>query len=336
MKYKYFLFKDIFNFERGSRLIKKNQISGNTAYISSTKLNNGINNYIDPPEFMNIYKNTLTLSNSGSYCYAFFHDYEFVASDHVTVLSLKDKSVNLNKYIALYLKPLIESMRDKYNFGREISNKRLSKEYIKLPIDKNNNVNWRFMENFMSKLEKSIYFDNEYILYNSTFKKDNLSVKDWDEFLIGGEEGLFTIEKGKETRKSLLKNFADSYPLIGASEYNNGYIGTWGKYKKIFKGNKITVSSNGAVGKAFYQEDDFIATADVNILSLKNYKLNKYIASFLCTIIEQESFRYNWGRKWSKERMEKSKIKLPVDSEKNPDFNFMEKYIKSLPYSNNL
>ena len=34
-----------------------------------------------------------------------------------------------------------------------------------------------------------------------------------------------------------------------------------------------------------------------------------------------------------KERLETFKIKLPVDKNKNPDFDFMENYIKSLPYS---
>jgi len=37
-----------------------------------------------------------------------------------------------------------------------------------------------------------------------------------------------------------------------------------------------------------------------------------------------------------KERLETFEIKLPTDNEGNPDWNFMETYIKSLPYSNNL
>ena len=36
------------------------------------------------------------------------------------------------------------------------------------------------------------------------------------------------------------------------------------------------------------------------------------------------------------DRMKKSLIKLPVDSDGKPDYKFMEDYIKSLPYSINL
>jgi hypothetical protein len=63
--------------------------------------------------------------------------------------------------------------------------------------------------------------------------------------------------------------------------------------------------------------------------------MNKYVALFISTIINAEQYRYNYGRKCSQERMRKSHIKLPS---KNgiPDFEFMESYIKSLPYSSSI
>ena len=57
---------------------------------------------------------------------------------------------------------------------------------------------------------------------------------------------------------------------------------------------------------------------------------------FLATLINQEKYRYNYGRKRSQERLKKSFIKLPVTSEGVPDWQFMEDYIKSLPCSENL
>ena len=57
---------------------------------------------------------------------------------------------------------------------------------------------------------------------------------------------------------------------------------------------------------------------------------------FLTTMIKQEKFRYAYGRKWGINRMETSRIKLPaiVNSKGNyePDWQYMESYIKSLPY----
>lgn len=124
---KLFSFSEIFTHDRGTRLIEEDQMAGDIPYISSTKNNNGISGFIIPPDFMVRYQNKITLSNSGSVGYSFYHDQEFVASDHVTVIGIKDPTVLLTWEISLYLKPIFESMRYKYNFGREISDERIKK-----------------------------------------------------------------------------------------------------------------------------------------------------------------------------------------------------------------
>jgi hypothetical protein len=57
---------------------------------------------------------------------------------------------------------------------------------------------------------------------------------------------------------------------------------------------------------------------------------------FLCPLIYKEKYRFNYGRKWDKEMMQNSKIKLPITSDGSPDWQFMENYIKSLPYSKSM
>ena len=329
-EWKYFLFSDIFEFERGKRLIREEQIAGNIAYISSTKNNHGIDNYIDPPESHKIYKNKLTLSNSGSVGYLFYHDYEFVASDHVTVIDIKDKNIELNEFIALFLKPIIESIRYKYSFAREISNTRLFKESILLPVNDNGNPDWLSIEEYIQQIRVNLNLD---INLKKNYPSVNLNTDNWDYFNLGGKNGLFDILKGD----AIINNMKyGEFLVISSSKFNNGFnsFKDNGEYT-IFEGNVITVASNGSVGKSFYQKDNFIATGDINILKLKNYELNKYIAMFLCTIIEKERYRSSYGRKWGDIKMKSSKIKLPCKNKK-PDWSFMENYIKSLNYSDYL
>jgi len=57
---------------------------------------------------------------------------------------------------------------------------------------------------------------------------------------------------------------------------------------------------------------------------------------FLITLLRLEQFRFSYGMTGKKERLQDFYIKLPVDSKNNPDWEFMEDYIKSLPYSSNL
>ena len=99
-------------------------------------------------------------------------------------------------------------------------------------------------------------------------------------------------------------------------------------------GNILTVDS-ATIGICFYQETKFSASNHVEKL-IPKFQMNKYIALFIQTLINKEQFRYGYGRKFSQTRLKKSKIKLPVDSENKPDWEFIENYIKSLPYSGNL
>jgi hypothetical protein len=79
----------------------------------------------------------------------------------------------------------------------------------------------------------------------------------------------------------------------------------------------------------------FLTIDDVNVLYPK-CKLNPFIAMFLCTLIQMEKYRYNFGLKWDKASMKQSKIKLPVTLEKLPDWQLIENYIKSLNYSKSI
>lgn len=155
-KWKEFDFNKVFDFKRGKRLTTLDQNDGNIAYISSTKTNNGIDNYISPPDYMTVYNNVMTINNSGSVGYVFFHSYDFVCSDHCTVISIKDKTIILNSFIAIFLKPILESVKPKYNFAREISDSRLNKEKISLPVNSKGNPDWTYMENYIKTLPYSI------------------------------------------------------------------------------------------------------------------------------------------------------------------------------------
>jgi len=60
------------------------------------------------------------------------------------------------------------------------------------------------------------------------------------------------------------------------------------------------------------------------------------IGLFVTTIIRQEKYRFNYGRKWHLERMQQSQIRLPANADGTPDFAFMEAYVRRLPFSSQL
>lgn len=166
--WKPFYVKDIFTFiQRGKRLIKDNQKSGKVPYVSSSAMNNGVDNYISNDSRVRKFEKCLSLANSGSVGSCFYEPFEFVASDHVTHL----KNPERNKYQYLFEATLLNRLSEKYNFNREINDERISTEVIMLPLDKNGNPDYEYMETYIKKLMLSKY--TEYL----NFKKGNVEYK---------------------------------------------------------------------------------------------------------------------------------------------------------------
>ena len=137
---------------------------------------------------------------------------------------------------------------------------------------------------------------------------------------------IFTIKTLKGN--NILNSLDGVVPFVSASAINNG-ITTYVESEDYEKGGKITVARNGSVCSAFYQSQDFCASPDdIRVFELKDHSINPYIAIFLCTLIEKEKYRYTYGRKFGTKRMQEQLIKLPVNNDGNPDWNWIEKFMK--------
>ena len=155
----------------------------------------------------------------------------------------------------------------------------------------------------------------------------SLDTSDWHWFKLGE---LFKIEKGKRlTKKDMIPG---PIRYIGAIDSNNGVSAYIANNEHLHAANTITVSYNGSIAETFYQEKPFWATDDVNVL-YPLFALNRQLAMFLCAVIGREKYRFSYGRKWDKDLMVESRIRLPTSVDGVPDWAWMENYIKGLPYS---
>ena len=88
----------------------------------------------------------------GNYCV-----YHRRNDDYIEIIQLaKDKYKKyINKYTVVYLQTLLNYYLDKYEYSRKRAQVRIKKEYINLPIDTNNNIDWNIMENYIKSLSYS-------------------------------------------------------------------------------------------------------------------------------------------------------------------------------------
>ncbi len=249
---------------------------------------------------------------------------KFICGDHMVIC----RADWINIYTALFIISILKKEKYKYSYGRAFKMDLISNTIIKLPTTIDNYPDWDFMEQYIKSLNhKPLATANQ-----GEHKSHTLDIVSWKEFCVGD---LFEVKKGKRLTSD--EQIDGETPYIGAIDSNNGVANYIGQ-AAIHKGNTISLSYNGSVGEAFYQPKAFWATDDVNVLYFKEENgiaLNKYIALFICAVLRQEKYRYSYGRKWVLESMRSTIIKLPAKDDK-PDFDFMENYIKSLPYGDRI
>ena len=121
-------------------------------------------------------------------------------------------------------------------------------------------------------------------------------------------------------------------PRITVTGINNGisgmfdYNGNESSHYRLFN-NFISVSFLGTV---FYQEGN--ATLDMKVHCLKplHILLNKYTGQYLVGAIKASLRESSYADQISSTILPEMKIKLPVDSDGNPDWNYMEAYMKDI------
>jgi len=283
-------------------------------FVARTSENNGVVARVKViPDIKPNPANTISVSAGGSVMESFLQKEPYYSGRDLFYLKPK---IKLSDKQLLYYCMCLKANKFKFNYGRQ-ANKTLPE--LKIPsIDE------------IPAWVETVAIPNKPKIDSVTNKIVNLNINSWKRFSF---DDVFYIKRGESEYIVDLKK--GDVPYISATSSNNGvsyYVKTANN-----TGNKITLSYDGTIGEAFYQKKGFFASEKIAVLEPRNKELNPYLAMFLITVIRKENFRYNYGYKWSIDtRMKKTQIKLPADNSGDPDWHFMEDYIKSLPYSSNL
>ena len=331
--WKWFRYTDIFRIS-GSKTTPvadlETYCKGVFPYVTTQAVNNGVEGFYN----YCTEKGCVLTVDSAVLGFCSYQENDFSASDHVEVLT---PLFNMNRYIALFLVTLINKEQYRYNYGRKCSQIKLRKSRIKLPVTAEGTPDWNYMETFIKdriipqlpKKAQRVWLQ-KYNTQPMLQDKMKLNTQDWKWFIIGE---LFDVQAGKYHYSTEYEE--GKTPYLSATAVNNG-VGGLISLSPEFSGGVLTTEKVGC--NAFYQPKPFCATSDVNIIRRKDGKeINQYVGLFLASIIDfNESYRWTYGRQCRVNDTQKIRIKLPVTPSGTPDWQFMEDYIKSLPYSRNI
>lgn len=323
-EWKEFKIGSTFNTDKGIYLHKKNITEGNNPYVSAKTGNNGVCEYIgNKPLFQG---NLITVEKIKFSAY--YQPHPFYCSHDVSVL----ESPHLSKYSALFISHMIMKQGDKYSYGRQAQLNVTNRQSILLPIDESGNPDYKFMEAYAKNYEKqkrAIYVNycKNKLSKLQANKIPPLNEKEWQPYYIKD-----TFTDTKRGKRIVEKNhIAGNTPLVSSYGQRNGVTNFIGNEENVKKfSNCLSIANGGSsAGKTFFHPYTFIA-AD-HVTQCWNKELNEYQYLFLATVMTKAlTGKYSFSHEISDPRLAKERIMLPATDSGEPDYLYMEQYVKNM------
>ena len=300
---------------------KKDLVDGDIPRVTVSNFNNGITGYYANSDDKNYrtYQNFISVSFLGTV----FYQPDKVSLD-MKVHCLRPLDYELNVYSAGYIVSIIRKAISNFAYSDQLSSTILAELEFMLPATSDGQPDWDYMESYM----KAVMEESEKSLENLRKADDTkhlIDVSGWDEFALSELVDEYYIAKSLDYGHLQEGDTA----FINRSQVNNGIQG-YVKADAYEKPNCITIGMIGNSKHAFWQTIWFVASQ--NILVLRNAVWNNYSASFICSIINSLLSDFQDYKDIIKKDdwMQNTKIKLPVTSTGEPDWQYMEDYMKNI------
>lgn len=138
--------------ERRNALPENQLETGNVPYVTTSSKNNGVSEFVN--EKPNSKGKCITVALNGSVGEVFFQPNDFITSGDNAVLTLLN---DYNPYLLLYIGYQIHNQKWGFNYYRKLSEERLKKFMIPMPINNNGDYDLEYIE----KITKNCYGYNE-------------------------------------------------------------------------------------------------------------------------------------------------------------------------------
>jgi len=290
-------------------------------YVTRSAINNGIDSFIPEQKEYSINNgNVITIGLDTQT--VFYQKNDFYTGQNIQVIS----DPKLNEFNALFLIPLIKKQMSKFNWGGNGATlSRLKRLQIMLPVNSDGNIDWIFMESFIKGIKQQVKPKIDFVPHKITDHRE-LEDVEWREFVV---QDIATITGGRDIYSS--ERILGDTPYITSTALNNGIGYFISNNNNTLEKNCISINRNGSVGFAFYHNYYALYGNDVRKVRLNNgYNKNKHVSLFVTTILMKQKDKYSYSVKMGTKRLQRQKIMLPITPNDEPDWIFMEQYMKRI------
>lgn len=203
---------------------------------------------------------------------------------------------------------------------------------IKLPTTPDGAPDWAYMESYMANIETKVAESLTLLQAAKDAEKKKVDTREWGEFRVGELFDIHPTKAYKCTNAELLDN-GETHVVVN-SAYNNG-VGGLSTLKPTEQGNMITFSDTVDANTIFYQDKPFIGYPHVQgLYPIGIFRKNwtELSLKYFATVFRQKalSIGFDYGNKFRRDIAVKLYIFLPVDKTGQPDWEYMEEYMRKV------
>ena len=335
-----FFVDDLFDIINGKGITTEEieNYPGDLEAVQSGEGNNGVMGHIDKAYCSNkgysyCEEPCLTVARSGTSGFVSFHQNGCVVGDSAKILLLKEPRAKTIR-VYLFMQTLLAANRFKYTYGRKVTEALYKKTAVKLPVSSDGKPDWQWMELYIDSLHSEpLKTSNGSKAALGTFVFD---IREWHEFRV--EELFDSIYKVASYDDSELERVdmwgKKTVSYVTRTDLDNSVkslVSSTG-LANIEAGNAIVIGDTTST--ISYQPGPFVAGE--HIIAARAEWMNKYTGLFVTCLLKQERYRYSYGRAYKLDSIRNTELRLPATPDGKPDWQWMENYIKSLPYGDRL
>lgn len=241
---------------------------------------------------------------------------------------VKPKAKCVTGLILFFLSTVIQRcVKDHFGYDNKCTWDKVKHETILLPVDKTGQPDWAYMESYMADLEAKVAESLTLLQTAKNAEKKKVDTREWGEFRVGE---LFDIKH--PAARSEKKYCEGEINYVSSGAFNNGVVNKLMPLPNelLDRGGCITVSPLD--GSSFYQEEDFLGRggSGASISILYNSHLNRNNALFICSVIRSSANGFGYTDLLNGENLKSLTIKIPVDKTGQPDWAYMEEYMRKV------
>lgn len=315
------------------------------AFVARTSENNGVTAFVKRQEGkVPQPADTITVAGGGSVLSTFLQTQPFYSGrDLYLLIPRQDISI----YAKLFVVTVLQTEKYRFNYGRQ-ANKTLPELNLHLPMTKDGKPDWQWMGDYMKSLHAE-----PISTANTSADIPSLNTDEWEPFFL---HKLFYAHMGHGIDANKTDDSAPVYNYVSRSSGHNGVVNRVNAIEDIdpFPEGTITLALGGDCGTAFIQNAEYYTAQNVAVLEPR-INMSIWTKLFITTLIKKEgqTLYHPFGRELNKHYKTDFTVKLPIQKDESgrplidekhtfstvgyiPDWQFMENYMKSLPYGDRL